>query len=74
MEANEDYFYSGVLQVFTEQIIPSARPEPRFPPLVQRAILDAIQGTMFGEIPAEMAAKTAHMQIQQFLDTYEGAK
>lgn len=74
MEANEEYFYTGALKVFSENIIPSARPEPRFPPLVQRAILDAIQGTMFGGVPAEMAAKTAHMQIQQFLDTYEGAQ
>lgn len=74
MEANEEYFYTGALKVFSENIIPSARPEPRFPPLVQRAILDAIQGTMFGGVPADMAAKTAHMQIQQFLDTYEGAQ
>lgn len=74
MEMSEEYFSSGSLKVFAEQIIPTARPEPRFPPLVQRAILDAIQGTMFGEIPAEVAAKTAHMQIQQFLSTYEGAQ
>ncbi|NLA58739.1 MAG: sugar ABC transporter substrate-binding protein [Firmicutes bacterium] len=74
MEANADYFNSGNLKVFTDRIIPSARPEPRFPPLVQRAILDALQGVMFGGVPVDMAAKTAHMQIQQFLDTYDGAR
>ncbi|BAS27878.1 ABC transporter substrate-binding protein [Limnochorda pilosa] len=74
LDANREYFHSGPMKVFTEEILPAARPEPRFPPEVQRALLDALQGTMFGGVPAEMAAKTAEAQINRFLRTYTGAR
>lgn len=74
VDANADYFLSGPMKVFTEEIMPMARPEPRYTPEIQRALLDALQGTMFGGVPAEMAAKTAEAQINRFLRTYEGAR
>ncbi|MEM3433653.1 MAG: sugar ABC transporter substrate-binding protein [Candidatus Hadarchaeum sp.] len=57
---------------FVEEILPTARPEPRYPPEVAKPLMDALTGVMFGGLSAEEAAKIADAQIQAFLNTYTG--
>ncbi|MGC8963031.1 MAG: ABC transporter substrate-binding protein [Candidatus Bipolaricaulaceae bacterium] len=66
------YAQNPLAQVFVERILPSARPEPRFPPDIAKILMDALSGVMFGGVPAEQAARIANAQIQAFLDTYKG--
>lgn len=66
-------FGKGPLKTFAETIAPTARPEPRYPPEVYKAISDAIQGTqMSGKDPRGAAADAAAI-IENFLTTYDGA-
>lgn len=57
---------------FLEEILPTARPEPRYPPDIAKALMDALAGVMFGGLSAEQAARIANAQIQGFLNTYTG--
>ena len=66
-------FDKGMLGVFTKEIHPGTRAEPRLPPEVYKSISDAIQGAMLGGVDPEQAAKTASDQIDAFLATYKGA-
>jgi multiple sugar transport system substrate-binding protein len=73
LEGGKDAFQSGFLKVFTDQIYPGARAEPRMPPAVYKAISDAIQSCQLnGQDPAA-AAKAASDQIDSFLAGYKGA-
>jgi len=66
------YAQNPLTQVFAERILPSARPEPRFPPGVTKPLMDALSGVMFGGVSVERAAQVVDAQIQAFLDTYSG--
>jgi multiple sugar transport system substrate-binding protein len=66
------YDANPLAKVFVEEILPTARPEPRYPPQVAKALMDALTGVMFGGLSADQAAKVANSQIQAFLDTYTG--
>ncbi|WP_249124548.1 ABC transporter substrate-binding protein [Saccharopolyspora erythraea] len=66
-------FGDGPMRVFADQVMAEARPEPRYPPEVYRAISDALQSCQLdGGDPAEAAAGAAE-QIDTFLSTYDGA-
>ncbi|MFR9730846.1 ABC transporter substrate-binding protein [Saccharopolyspora sp. MS10] len=66
-------FDSGPMRVFAEQVMPGARPEPRYPPEVYRAISDALQACQLGGADPAAAAAAASEQIDTFLAGYEGA-
>ena len=73
LEAGKAAFDSGNLKVFTDEIYPGARGEPRMPPPVYKAISDAIQACQLnGQDPAQAAA-AASDQIDAFLSGYKGA-
>ncbi len=73
LEAGKAAFENGFLKVFTDEIYPGARAEPRMPPPVYKAISDAIQSCQLnGQDPAQ-AAKAASDQIDAFLAGYKGA-
>ncbi|MCA1187315.1 MULTISPECIES: sugar ABC transporter substrate-binding protein [unclassified Saccharopolyspora] len=66
-------FDDGPMRVFADQVMAQARPEPRYPPEVYRAISDALQSCQLdGADPAE-AAGAASEQIDTFLAGYDGA-
>ena len=66
-------FESGPLRVFADEVMTEARPEPRYPPEVYRAISDALQACQLdGADPAQAVAGAAE-QIDTFLGTYDGA-
>ena len=53
LEAGKTAFESGFLKIFTNEIYPGARGEPRMPPPVYKAISDAIQACQLnGQDPA----------------------
>jgi multiple sugar transport system substrate-binding protein len=66
-------FEDGSLKVFTDEIHPGTRAEPRVPPQVYKIISDAIQACQLNEQdPAETAA-AASEQLDAFLARYRGA-
>ncbi len=73
LEAGKAAFDSGFLKVFTDDIYPGARAEPRMPPPVYKAISDAIQGCQLNGQKPEEAAAAASEQIDAFLGGYKGA-
>ena len=73
LEAGKAAFDSGFLKVWTDDIYPAARAEPRMPPPVYKAISDAIQGCQLNGQNPEQAAAAASGQIDAFLAGYKGA-
>jgi multiple sugar transport system substrate-binding protein len=73
LEAGKAAFDSGFLKVFTDEIYPGARAEPRMPPPVYKAISDAIQSCQLNGQSPEQAAAAASEQIDAFLSGYKGA-
>jgi multiple sugar transport system substrate-binding protein len=69
----KDAFNSGFLKIWTDEIYPGARAEPRMPPQVYKAISDAIQGCQLNGQKPEDAAAAASNQIDAFLAGYKGA-
>ncbi len=65
-------FTSGVLKKWAQLVVPSAQPEPRFPPEVYKAISDAIQSTQLAGADPKSAASTAASTINSFLAGYSG--
>ncbi len=72
-EACSDVFESPPHDVFTNEILPTARAEPRYPDQVVKAVGDGIQAAMFRGASGEEAAALAADQIDRFLGTYKGA-
>ena len=66
-------FNSGNLGIFTKDILPAVRSEPRLPPEVYKIISDAIQQTQLGGADPQTTAAAASQQIDAFLATYKGA-
>jgi len=57
LDAGKSEFNSGMMKIFTDQIYPSIRSEPRVPPQVYKIISDAIQACQLnGADPASQAA------------------
>jgi multiple sugar transport system substrate-binding protein len=73
LEGGKAAFENGFLKVFTDEIYPGARAEPRMPPPVYKAISDAIQAAQLNGQSPEQAAAAASDQIDAFLSGYKGA-
>ncbi|WP_165831699.1 ABC transporter substrate-binding protein [Brachybacterium endophyticum] len=59
-------------KIFHEEILPTGRGEPRFPPVVYKAVSDALQSVeLAGGDPAAEASR-AQQTIESYLETYEG--
>ena len=71
--ANEKGAYDdGALRYFVDEVNPTGRPEPRFPPEVYKPISDALQSAMLsGEDPAAAAGR-AQEQLEEFISGYDG--
>jgi multiple sugar transport system substrate-binding protein len=73
LDAGKAAFESGFLKIFTDEIYPGARAEPRMPPPVYKAISDAVQSCQLNSQDPAQAAKAASDQIDAFLSGYKGA-
>ncbi|PSK89174.1 carbohydrate ABC transporter substrate-binding protein (CUT1 family) [Murinocardiopsis flavida] len=63
-----------VMKAFREEIYAGGRSEPRFPPIVYKAVSDAIQSCMLAGGDPAVEAERAAEKIDGFMLTYEGAK
>jgi multiple sugar transport system substrate-binding protein len=68
-----DAFNKGNLGIFTKEILPGVRAEPRLPPEVYKIISDAIQQTQLGAAYPQTTATADTHKLDAFLATYKGA-
>ena len=68
-----DVFAEDPFSIFTDQILPTARAQPRYPDQVTRAVFEGLQSVMFSGASGEDAANRAADEIDSFLETYNGA-
>jgi multiple sugar transport system substrate-binding protein len=73
LEQGAAAFNQGKLGIFTNEIHPGTRAEPRLPPEVYKIISDAIQATQLGGADPQATATAASQQLDAFLATYTGA-
>jgi multiple sugar transport system substrate-binding protein len=73
LEQGADAFNKGNLGIFSRDILPGVRAEPRLPPEVYKIISDAIQATQLGGADPQATATAASQQLDAFLATYSGA-
>lgn len=73
LEAGKEVFNQGVMGVFSKDIHPGTRAEPRVPPQVYKIISDAIQQTQLGGADPQATATAASQQLDAFLASYDGA-
>ena len=65
-------FDNPILQKFRDEFVPIGRGEPRYPPVIYKAVSNAIQNCMLaGADPSEQAG-LAQEAIESYLETYEG--
>ncbi|WP_309082944.1 sugar ABC transporter substrate-binding protein [Chelativorans sp.] len=73
LQAGGDAFNQGIMGVFSKEIHPGTRAEPRVPPEVYKIISDAIQQTQLGGADPQATATAASQQLDAFLASYSGA-
>jgi multiple sugar transport system substrate-binding protein len=64
---------SWAMKKFKEEIFPGGRAEPRYPPIVYKAISDAVQATMLAGKGVASEADRAAQTIDAFMKSYQGA-
>ncbi|WP_255951339.1 ABC transporter substrate-binding protein [Streptomyces odontomachi] len=64
---------SAAMKKFKDEIFPGGRAEPRYPPIVYKAISDAIQGTMLAGRDVAAETQRAAESIKAFTKSYQGA-
>jgi multiple sugar transport system substrate-binding protein len=73
LEQGAEAFNQGNIGIFSREIHPGTRAEPRLPPEVYKIISDAIQATQLGGADPQATATAASQQLDAFLATYTGA-
>ncbi|MGW8887207.1 ABC transporter substrate-binding protein [Streptomyces sp. NPDC055749] len=63
----------GAMKVFKDDVFPGGRAEPRYPPVVYKAISDAIQGTMLAGRGVASETERAAESIAAYTKSYKGA-
>ncbi|KAF4408704.1 ABC transporter substrate-binding protein [Streptomyces lycii] len=61
------------MRKFKDEIFPGGRAEPRFPPVVYKAVSDAVQGTMLAGRGVAGEAARAQQSIEAYMKSYQGA-
>lgn len=64
----------AVMKAFKDEIFPGGRGEPRYTPVVYKAISDAIQSCQLAGADPARAADTAGAAIDAYLKTYDGPR
>lgn len=73
LAAGGDAFNQGKMGIFSSEIHPGTRAEPRVPPQVYKIISDAIQQAQLGGADPQQTATAASQQLEGFLASYNGA-
>ncbi|MFI6348934.1 ABC transporter substrate-binding protein [Streptomyces sp. NPDC050560] len=69
----EGGYKSPVMTQFKDEIFPGGRAEPRYPPVVYKAISDAVQGVMLAGRSVDSEASRAAESIAAYTKSYKGA-
>lgn len=72
-EGCADVFGEGTYKTFRDEILPTAKAEPRYPDQIVKAIGDGLQAAMFNGASGEKAAEQAAKAIDSYLSSYQGA-
>jgi multiple sugar transport system substrate-binding protein len=72
-DACADVFGKAPHKTFTDEILPTARAEPRYPDQVVKAVGDGLQAAMFSGASGEEAANQAADAVDKYLSRYRGA-
>jgi multiple sugar transport system substrate-binding protein len=72
-DACADVFETEPYNVFKDEILPTARAEPRYPDQVVKAVGDGLQAAMFSGASGEEAATMAADKVDRYLSRYRGA-
>lgn len=67
-------YKTEAMKAFKDDIFPGGRAEPRYPPVIYKAISDAIQATQLAGADPRQAADTARQAVDAYLETYEGPR
>ena len=69
---NSGAFENPVMQRFRDEILPTGRGEPRYPPVIYKAVSNAIQNVMLAGADARAEAESAQAAVESYMETYEG--
>lgn len=69
IEDNADFYQEFPHDVFANEIFPTARPEPSYPPEVAQAVWEALQDVMFNSVSGADAAAAAADKINSYFLT-----
>lgn len=67
IEKNKDFFYKGINNLFTQEILPNSVPEPRYPVEISNAISKALQDAMYSDKKIDEIAKSAEEEIHKYI-------
>jgi multiple sugar transport system substrate-binding protein len=73
LAAGGDAFQNGNIGIFSREIHPGTRAEPRMPPQVYKIISDAIQSAQLAGADPQDTATSASRQLDAYLRHYRGA-
>jgi multiple sugar transport system substrate-binding protein len=69
MEASKDFYANFPYSVFANDIFPTARAEPAYPPEIAKAVWESIQDCMFNGVSGEESARNMAEKINAYLAT-----
>ncbi|WP_314174926.1 ABC transporter substrate-binding protein [Streptomyces winkii] len=61
------------MKYMKDEVFPGGHPEPRYPPVVYKAMSDAIQGSMLAGRSVESEAARAAQSVEAYVKSYKGA-
>ncbi|MGW8374336.1 sugar ABC transporter substrate-binding protein [Streptomyces sp. ODS28] len=61
------------MRTFRDEIFPGGRAEPRYPPVIYKALSDAIQGAMLAGRGVVGEAARAQQSVEAYVESYKGA-
>jgi len=64
---------SHIMRYFKDEVFPGGRAEPRYPPVIYKAMSDAIQGAMLAGRPVEGETARAQASVEAYVKSYKGA-
>jgi multiple sugar transport system substrate-binding protein len=64
--------YADPARAAVRELLPASRGEPRYPPVLYKALSNTIQSVQLAGRDARVQAQVAQDAIESFLRTYEG--
>jgi multiple sugar transport system substrate-binding protein len=68
-EYNADFYKEWPYSYWLDEVFPTCRAEPSFPPEIAQAVYEALQDVMFGGVTGAEAAAAAEAKINAYLET-----